>query len=441
MIGARLLGRPNRSLLTRTLPLLLITTVVFAGTTASHSATSGNTATWLQSRSDNRRSGFNPSETQITPGAVGSLRLTKIVGFPFAGPTPPLVYGGTLYTVGLSLIDPNTSGGNPTNLVNQSTLTSLNGASGKVGYTRIIGCDRGLANAIPAISATARIMVIPMDIYCDTSSGDGHLLGVDLATGSVTWDSAFNQTWGNPVVLGGTVYIKSGGLGGDVVSSFAAATGAPGWYYAPQGHVGDSSVGGGNVYFRENVGGVNMLTALDASTGAHLWTRGSATGVPTLGTGRVYVACDQGMCSYNSQGTLRWSFASGTGEPAFANGILFVACQTDQLCALDAGTGTLLWHTGVSPNISTITVAGGVVFVNVATDGAPNDQIGFCTVDAGNGQPILNQYGSTCFGPGAARGKQATGLSIELPNDLAVVNGHVYLVNGNRVYIFSLPST
>ncbi len=71
--------------------------------------------------------------------------------------------------------------------------------------------------------------------------------------------------------------------------------------------------------------------------------------------------------------------------------------------------------------VTSITVAGGVVFAGVSYNGAPG---WIQTVDAATGKPLGENDG--VFGPGA--------------NDPVVVNGHVYLINDNRLYIYALAS-
>ncbi len=321
-------------------------TVIAQSPAVAISATSSATANWLQYRSDSRRSGFNPNETQITPANVGALRLLKIVGFPFGGsfdgPRPPLVYGNTLYTVATSFRDPDH------HLVDQTTVYALNPVTGATKWTQTIGCRFPAGD--PAISTTAHMLVVPMRTGCGSATGSGSVFGFDPATGSQRWGASTETYPASIAELGGTLIERVSGPGGDEILSREAATGSINWFYFDDQSdgFGDPSVGGGQVYFRDNVGGVPMLTALDPTTGARLWTKGSATGDPTLGDGRVYVDCDKGICSYNQSGTLRWSFASGRGEVALANGTVYVACNATDLCALDGTTGALKWSADAS---------------------------------------------------------------------------------------------
>lgn len=416
--------------------LLLLLALVLASTTLSVSASAQNgeratTVNWLQYRGDTRRSGFNPYETQITPATASGLHLSKIAGFPFDGPTPPLVSGNTLYSVGRSFIDPNT---NSLAQVDEFSVYAFDPVTGRTKWSQAINCGFGQPRAMPVISTTAHMLLLPNDEGCDTPSGDGHLVGFDLVTRSVKWvDSSF-QRWGNPAVLGGTVFVSGSWLGSYDLFSSNAATGLHNWDYSNYDEfgnshaLGDPSVAGGQVYFRENVDGVDMLTSLNATTGAWLWTKGSATGDPTIGgDGSIYVDCDKGICAYNRYGSLRWSFEPGAGEIAYANGTVYVGCDVG-LCALN-GNGSLLWSTPVQTP-TTISVAGGVVFTGAGA-------LGFNMVNAATGEHLDagGEY-SPLLAPGPVRAN-TFGTAI-LPNEVVVVNGHVYLINENRLYIFGL---
>ena len=405
--------------------LVLLMASLSLSPAVARSTTQSATANWLQYRSDNRRSGFNPSETQITPATVGSLRLKKIVGFPFDGPTPPLEYGNTLYTVGLSYWDPD---GYPPGMV--YTVYALNAQTGATRWTRSFDCDGGIPVGVPAISTTDKVLVIPFARACGSTTGNGSLYGLDTATGSVKWVAPVGPSPGIPAILGQTLYIRASQAGDPAeptIMAFNTTGGGNLWVRflkdVKYGSFGDPSVGGGIVYFGETIAGVPMLSAQAAGGFPPLWSTGSATGEPTLGAGRAYVDCDMGICSYDQSGHLVWSFAGGNGEMAFANGSVFVACSTNTLCALDGNTGALLWSTDMGPSpVTSITVAGGVVFAGTASS--------IETVNAASGEAL------GYFGPGMMT---VDPFGRVLPNDPVVVNGHVYVVSENRIYIYSLP--
>jgi len=174
--------------------------------------------------------------------------------------------------------------------------------------------------------------------------GCGGVCALNASTGALLWRSSYGSTQSSPAVeaLGGLVFI---GSEDGHLYALNATTGALLWSYATGGAVDSSPATNGLVYFGSEDGHVYALNG----------------GTETGGTGTV--------------GTLRWSspidFAS---SPAVANGVVYVGCG--DFCALNAGTGALLWryHTGSALD-SPPAVANGVVYFDSGDAGSGhNDQ-------------------------------------------------------------------
>lgn len=107
--------------------------------------------------------------------------------------------------------------------------------------------------------------------------------------------------------------------------------------------------------------GFGLLGAFDAATGDELW-RFDATvpfrGAPTVDSGRVYaITHDNQMLALNAQdGTLVWDQVGiaenagmlGAATPAFDNGTLVVALSSGELIAMLGGNGRTLWQDTLS---------------------------------------------------------------------------------------------
>ena len=87
---------------------------------------------------------------------------------------------------------------------------------------------------------------------------------------------------------------------------------------------------------------------MNATTGVTLWTKGSATGNPSVAGSLIYVACDLGVCAYNKSGALQWSTdGSSDAEVAVADGKAYMTCGTESLCAVNATAGAFGWKLGL----------------------------------------------------------------------------------------------
>jgi outer membrane protein assembly factor BamB len=144
---------------------------------------------------------------------------------------------------------------------------------------------------------------------------------------------------GVPIVSGGHVFsLISGG-----VISMKSTTGKTRWRIQLAGvNSGGIAAAGAVVY----VTTLNHLYALDGATGAQLWDiqRPFGNGSVVVSGGTVYVGYNPIYAIDAATGEERWHFDTGWGGPfpVIANGIVYTR-QTDQLVALDANSGDVLW--------------------------------------------------------------------------------------------------
>jgi outer membrane protein assembly factor BamB len=90
------------------------------------------------------------------------------------------------------------------------------------------------------------------------------------------------------------------------------------------------------------------------------YATGNAIAAPAVANGVVYVGSDQLYALNASTGALLWSYAIGVGgAPAVANGVVYVC--SGNVYALNASTGALLWKVGSC--VFSPAVANGVVYV------------------------------------------------------------------------------
>ncbi len=180
-------------------------------------------------------------------------------------------------------------------------------------------------------------------------SAAGNSFNPSESTVSVSNVASLHSAWvrgfstakfvGVPVVSGGHLFsVISGG-----VISIKAATGKTRWRIQLAG-ANSARIGVANAVVYVTT--PNGLYALDASTGAGLWELpGAFAGAPVvISNGTVYTGRTTLHAVDASTGRERWHFDMGWDDPypVVANGVVY-ARQTDQLVALDANTGDVLW--------------------------------------------------------------------------------------------------
>jgi uncharacterized repeat protein (TIGR01451 family) len=211
---------------------------------------------------------------------------------------------------------------------------------------------------------------------------DGKLYALNASTGARLWTfvdggSGFNV--GPFVVANGVVYI--GSPDGNVYA-LNASTGAKLWTFTTGGSSFSFAVANGVVYFGATD---NNLYALNASTGAKLWSfaaGGQVFSSPAVANGVVcFGSTDNNVYALNaSTGAKLWSFATGEkSSPQVVNGVVYVGSADGFVYALNAITGAKLWSfdDGVFP-VGPLVVADGVIYLGCSP--------GLCAVNAGTGE-------------------------------------------------------
>jgi eukaryotic-like serine/threonine-protein kinase len=229
-------------------------------------------------------------------------------------------------------------------------------------------------------------------------SRDGSIHARNSATGSQLWSyQTGSSVLSSPVVVNGTVYV---GSSNNYLYALNAKSGKQLWRYnaetgtgaAPTASavdVGTAVVVNGVVYGRAS-DDVNhsYLFALDAANGAQVWRSQINNQIFSnlqVDNGEVYIASsaitqqggpsttDSYAYAFNvNNGTQTWRSAKISdmisGAPAVANGMVYVGSRDTNVYALDAKTGSSLWHYHAGGSIySSPQVINGVLYAGVAS--------------------------------------------------------------------------
>ena len=229
-------------------------------------------------------------------------------------------------------------------------------------------------------------------------SRDGSIHARNSATGSQLWSyQTGSSVLSSPVVVNGTVYV---GSSNDYLYALDAKSGKQLWRYnaetgtgaAPTAaavDVGTAVVVNGVVYGQaSNSVNHSYLFALDAANGAQVWRSQINNQIFSnlqVDNGEVYIASsaitqqggpsttDSYAYAFNAKnGTQTWRSAKISdvisGAPAVANGVVYVGSKDTNVYALDAKTGSSLWHYNAGGAIYTsLQVVNGVLYAGVAS--------------------------------------------------------------------------
>jgi outer membrane protein assembly factor BamB len=360
---------------------------------------------WTQFRYGPAHTGFNPTETKISPANVGTLveAWTTTTGGAFYY-SSPAVANGVVY------------------------VGSVEGELYAFDAAGATGCSGAPKTCSPLWTATTGGAIYSSSpavangvVY--VGSDDGKLYAFDAAgvtncsgtpkTCSPLWTATIGgEVRTSPAVANGVVYVGDGSYGlyafdaaGDTNCSGTPKTCMPLWAAFTGGYGESPAVANGVVY----VGGFNILYAFDAAgvtncsgvpkTCSPLWTATTIGGFiltsPAVANGVVYVGPEGGASNQlyafdaagvtNCSGTPKtctplWIDVMGTsalvdGPPAVANGIVYVAAG--MLYAFDAAgitkcfgtprTCSPLWTATMDGAVdSSPSVANGVAYVSTA---------------------------------------------------------------------------
>lgn len=261
---------------------------------------------WITWRRDAQAGGFSPLD-QINKSNVDRLRVAWAWALP-NGPNEatPLVHDGVMFIYGSGDI-----------------IQALNAANGDLlwQYTRRL--PRGSQGGYKKSLAMLGTLLF-------TATSDGHMVALDVKTGTPKWDSKLlSNLTGNYRVAGGPLAAKGkvivgtgGGRGGNYVVALDAQTGKEAWRFntipSPGEPGGDSWNG----------------MPMEQRSGATIWNPGSydpETNLVFFGPSPTY-----------DTAPLR----DRNPDPKFNNDALY----TNNTIALNVDTGKLAWHYSHEPN-------------------------------------------------------------------------------------------
>ena len=325
---------------------------------------------WAQFHFDSAHTGFNPSETVLSPQTVPGLRPIWIRRrFYTAIEASPAVAGGRVFVsaTGASDIFAMDERTGASLWADRASDSSPALADGLVmfGATRTFRANQAAtgtqvwANAPPGGTGGS-----PVVAHGRVVSGEEGLEAVDVATGTKLWATArFPATVHfAPAVDQGTVFVSLGEL-----AAFRASSGTLLWTVAGN-FLSSPSASEGTVY----VGDDDNLQAFSEADGSPVWTAAVSAGksTPAIADGVLYVGAEDGTLHAIDQGTGASIWTDDLGgaiesSPAVANGVVYVGSTTGALYAVDAETGTTLWSgtTNASIGASSPAVVDGHVFI------------------------------------------------------------------------------
>jgi outer membrane protein assembly factor BamB len=207
----------------------------------------------------------------------------------------------------------------------------------------------------------------------------GHLALADnpspVWTAKIAGSSERRRLAAAPVIGGGSLFVvdTSG-----VVDAFDAATGARRWSHPVEleGNLRSAAFGGGVSYDNGRVfatNGVGEVVALDAQTGTEIWKvkpAGPLRGAPTLAFNSVYVmtqdnqifalSADDGKLLWNESGSTGQTGVFGVAAPAAGAGTVIAGYSTGELAAYRYENGRVLWtdalaRTSISTEVGALT--------------------------------------------------------------------------------------
>ena len=311
---------------------------------------------WRQFRGGTDHLGFNRYENVLTPSTVGGLVKKWSVTAPYTPAyetqSSPAVVAGRVYVGG-------TDGYvYAFNAVNGSLVWKIATDSGVQTSPVPAGGNFPAPNAIRGIHASPA--VVGGVVYIPTGGPNGSLYALKASTGEVIWKLNFgNYIYASPTVSRGVVYVSDD----QHLYAFDAASGTQLWMvptgesYYPES---SPAVAGGIVY----VGSASPpplegLYAFRAATGELLWhvkNIGIIGSAPVVSDHVVYVGSqDHHVYAFHAAtGKRIWATPTGDhvfGSPAVANGVVYEGSLDGFLYALDASSGTALWRSKVNTEI------------------------------------------------------------------------------------------
>jgi outer membrane protein assembly factor BamB len=375
--------------------LLLIVPTLAASTTTSSARPA---AQWPEFHYGPARVAFNPNETTINPGNVGTVvhgwttRLPSAADYLLAS---PVMSGSRIYFVGTKLIAVDTRNGHllwqvrPKGFAQTEATPAIDGdnifvawsVSSTTGVVRERDAATGSlrwSRTVPNAnfsSGASDLAVRDGLVYftVDTATTQWTLYALVENTGAIAWSDPFSGSYPfTPPALNGSVLVV--GLSTGSVDAVNPMTGAFLWSAKTPAAVDGVAIGAAVAYVAEAC----HVIALSTATGARIFMASppacSALSYfgPALAYGEVYVESNDAghphLYAINAAtGAITWTTDSAGGsDPSVANHIVYLVSFTLQ--AYDASTGAhLLNLTDAGDSITDVSIAGGRIYI--AEDG------------------------------------------------------------------------
>ena len=251
----------------------------------------------------------------------------------------------------------------------------------KKSHLLIITLFIGLTLLMSACATGPRVTDAPGVAIDDTNvfvAYSSYVFSLDAAGGKVNWAYPEKGTaavifYAPPLVTDDAIYI------GDLANTFHKldkATGSEVWAYSDsQGfYLGQAAIYNGVVYAPNNDG---ILYALDADNGSLIWTFETGHYLwsqPVIANDTIYVgSMDHSVYAISLDGDKVWSYElSGavSGAPIMSEdgSMVFAGSLGNQMVALDATTGDLVWSFDTAKSVwgTSVVADGKLVFTDTA---------------------------------------------------------------------------
>jgi outer membrane protein assembly factor BamB len=364
---------------------------------------------WTQFGFDGLHGGYNAYETILNPSTVGKVALQWSYPAQYTLEGAPAVANGMVYFA---------SGDNFSHMF--FGLYALKADTGDLVWSITMSSPTFGAPAV----ANGVVYLIAGPVYA-----------FDANTGSLLWQSRYNNCSFAPTLANGLVYAV---CNSNVVYGFDAKTGTTVWSHATMGNIYAApavangalyvSSGDGNVYaFRADFGALLWQKQFGASLSGKMNAYG---GGQSIANGMLYVALPDYLYALDvNTGAVIWKLYGyyGGNTPTVGDGKAYVIGAA--IYGLDASTGARIWQYPLPDGSFALTpvLAGGVVYTPIIHG------IGFCVgtydltaFDAATGKPLWDDY-TSLFCP----------YSSPTP---AVANGTIYNYDGSGFGAFGLPN-
>jgi outer membrane protein assembly factor BamB len=319
-------------------------------TTTAASAATAEPAGWVADGYGPGNTGHNPTETEITPGTVASLRhrwsiVSPVVRDSCARQAPPVVAGGRLF------------------LSDQGGIAAYDATTGAQLWTYRFGA--AYDEETPRLTVAGDRLFASFNSCVSVSDPDGRLTAFDAATGDQVWTVRRDAPMFVKVVDRGVVVVSGQDVGTALVTAYGVGDGAELW--SREGLLPRPvSAGGRLLLTRFDAAGADLV---DIGTGEALW--GSARTWAVLAadpTGELLYAAGPAaeLLAVRAQtGAVVWTVPDAAGQLSVDGSRLYVTRGTE-LVSRDADTGAQLWAKPASAQYGKPVTAGGVLYATVS---------------------------------------------------------------------------